>query len=75
MEKKMERKIKILTRVDVVGTLRQLDPGDEVEFKAKEFAPYTSVASAVSRINSSGDPYTFELKSMENGTIFRIRRI
>lgn len=68
----MSEKIEILKKIDVVGTLRQMAKGQTAKFRAREFAGYSSVASAVSRLNKEGENFT--LATPDNGETYTVTR-
>lgn len=65
---------KVKQRVSVTDTLRNLKAGEFVVFRARDFAPYGSVRSAVSRLNAGRVDPQFTVCSYDNGERYSIKR-
>lgn len=66
----MENSLKIKMRVDVMGTLRDMQQGQVFTTRSVDFAPYSTAASCVSRLNKEGRNYS--IVPAEFGTKYTI---
>lgn len=64
----------IKRRVDIPSTLLAMKPGTSMKFRARTFAPYASVRSAISRINSKYVDPAFVASTDDNGVSFTVTR-
>lgn len=63
----------VVRKVSVIDTLRLFAPGQATKFKARDFALYSSVASAVSRLNAA-TPGSYSLATDDNGETYTVTR-
>ena len=64
----------IKRRVDIPSTLLAMTPGTSTKFRAKTFAPFSSVRSAISRINSKFTDPMFFTSTDDNGETYTVTR-
>lgn len=69
-----EPQIAIRRRVDIPGTLQAMKPGTTARFRARTFAPYASVRSAVSRLNKGHVDPLFLVTTDDNGESYTVTR-
>lgn len=64
----------IKRRADIPATLTAIQVGASVKFRAKTFAPYSSVRSAISRLNKGHKDPIFLATTDDNGETFTVTR-
>ena len=62
------------TRINTPQSLLTLEPGETLEISCIDFMPYTTVASAVSRLNQSADWTEFSICTPDNGATIIVTR-
>jgi hypothetical protein len=64
----------IIRKVDIPATLLAIQPNTSSRFRARDFASYGSVRSAITRINQAEGCSLFEASTDDNGETFIVSR-
>ena len=64
----------IKRRVDIPGTLLAIPVGTSSRFRARTFAPYSSVRSAISRLNKGLVDPRYLVSTDDNGETYTVIR-
>lgn len=70
----METAPSIVRKVSIPDTLLAIPAGTSRQFRARSFAPYGSVRSAISRLNAKHSFPVFEATTNDNGETFIVSR-
>lgn len=62
------------TQVNTPESMLTIEPGSTVEVSCKDFAPYSTVKSAATRLNQRIGCIEFEISSPDNGATIIIKR-
>ena len=62
------------TRISAPASLLTLHPGETVEIQCAEFAPYSTIAAAVCRLNQRADFLEFQIVPQNNSTTAVVTR-
>lgn len=65
--------MKVVSKISLPDTFRQLKVGESVTLNAAETAPFNSARSAVYRLNASNEG-KFEITTVDNGCNYTVRR-
>ena len=69
-----EKSPTIIRKVDIPATLLAIKPNTSSKFRARSFAPYGSVRSAITRLNQAEGRSLFEASTDDNGETFIVSR-
>lgn len=68
------KKVKVIKKVDLIGTIRQIPHGETVQFERIELGTEGSVRSAICRENARLDEPEYSLELIDMGLKYNITR-
>lgn len=68
------RTLRIIKKVCIAETLRQLRAGDSATFSCSTFGAYSSACVAVHRLNKANGYEEYEIETPDNGATYTVTR-